>query len=150
MKEYLSVSAREIYQRSQWEAFRLGNNSLEAEHIVLAMIRQGGSVAVEFIKSAGVELEKLCERMEFLSQVKPEQPATDGMEIPISICAKKAITLAYLETKVSNHTSIEIDDLFLAILRSTENGIEPMFCKYGITYESFRYFVENKKSKAIL
>ncbi|MCA6372223.1 MAG: hypothetical protein IM631_12660 [Cytophagales bacterium] len=150
MKEHLSESARGIYQRGQWEAFRLGNNSLEAEHIVLAMIRQGGSTAVEFIKRAGVELDKLCERMELMSMIKPEQPPTDGMEIPMSRYAKKAINLAYLEKKVSNHTSIEIDDLFLAILSSTDNGIESMFSKYGITYESFRCFVENEKSKAIL
>ena len=128
----------------------MGNNSLEAEHIVLAMIRQGGCASVEFIKRAGVEIEKLCERMELLSMVKPEQPSTDGMEIPMSSCAKRAIELAHTEAKVSRHTSIEIDDLFMAILRSTENGIEIMFSKYGITYDSLRCFVEDEKSKAIL
>ncbi|MCA6367575.1 MAG: hypothetical protein IM618_11070 [Cytophagales bacterium] len=150
MKEYLSESAMEIYQRSQWEAFRLGNNSLEAEHIVLAMIRQGGCASVEFIKRAGVEIEKLCQRMELLSLVKPEQPSTDGMEIPMSRYAKRAIELAHTEAKVSSRPYIEVDDLFMAILRSTDNGLEPVFSKYGITYESLRCFVENKKSKAIL
>ena len=109
--------AREALSLAQEEAQRFQHDSIDTEHLLLGLIREGEGVAANVLNSLGVELNKVRDAVEFL--IGRGDRVVLG-ELGLTPRAKKVIELAIDEARRLNHQAIGTEHLLLGLVREGE------------------------------
>ncbi|MEW6621121.1 MAG: ATP-dependent Clp protease ATP-binding subunit [bacterium] len=136
MFERFTERARMVLQLAQEESKRLGHDYLGTEHILLALIREGGGVAAEVLKSLGVNLESL--RIEIEKQVPSGADMLTIGDVPFTPHSKKVLELAVDEARVLHHNYIGTEHLLLGLIREGESVGAKVLMAMGINLEQVR------------
>jgi ATP-dependent Clp protease ATP-binding subunit ClpC len=64
MEGNFSQRMQEVIRLSREEALRLGHDYIGTEHLLLAMIREGGGMAIRILRNLGVDLVRLQRTIE--------------------------------------------------------------------------------------
>ncbi|MBN1865583.1 MAG: ATP-dependent Clp protease ATP-binding subunit [Victivallales bacterium] len=115
----LTPRARQVLVLSRKEAARLNHDYVGSEHLLLGLIGLGEGVAVEVLRSMGLNLENLRIEVE-KSSGSGGGTLTEG-ELPLSPRLKKLLVIAAREAKALNFNFIGTEHLLLAILREGES-----------------------------
>ena len=59
MFERYTERARRVLFFSRYESSQLGNNSIQPEHLLLGIVREGKGVASKIFSAAGLSLERI-------------------------------------------------------------------------------------------
>jgi len=111
--------AKQVLVIARKEAQRLNHDYVGSEHLLLGLIGLGEGVAVEALRSMGLNLENLRLEVEKSSGVGGSI-AMEG-ELPFSPRLKKLMMMAAKEAKSLNFNFIGTEHLLLAILREGES-----------------------------
>jgi ATP-dependent Clp protease ATP-binding subunit ClpC len=111
--------AKQVLVIARNEAQRLNHDYVGSEHLLLGLIGLGEGVAVEVLRSMGLNLDNLRLEVE-KSSGSGGGTAMEG-EIPFSPRLKKLLVLAAKEAKGLNFNFIGTEHLLLAILREGES-----------------------------
>jgi hypothetical protein len=135
MFERFTDQARRAVVWAQDAAHELDHDHVGTEHILLGLVRDPESVAVEALASSGISPEAV--RAEVEAQVgRGEQPATRHM--PFSPEAKKALELSLREALQLGHSYIGSEHLLLGLLREDQSVAARVLRSLGADREAVR------------
>jgi ATP-dependent Clp protease ATP-binding subunit ClpC len=129
--------AREVWVQAANEAKRLNHDYIGSEHLLLGIIALGEGVAVEVLRSMGVNLDSL--RIEVEKNSAPNGNTLISGELPFSPRLKKIMVLAAKEAKAVNFNFIGTEHLLLAILREGESVAARLLKNMDVDIEEVRH-----------
>ncbi|MGB5025137.1 MAG: ATP-dependent Clp protease ATP-binding subunit [Saprospiraceae bacterium] len=134
---------------SREESLRLGHDYIGTEHILLGLIQEKDTLAVQVLKSLKVDLKDLRNRIEEAIPVKKGNETTFQVgNLPLNKHAEKVLKFTYLEAKVNREEEIYPEHLVLSLLKHHENLASQILDQFNVDYESYRseleYLAEQK------
>ncbi|MBU0486334.1 MAG: ATP-dependent Clp protease ATP-binding subunit [Bacteroidetes bacterium] len=135
MEAKFSPRVKDVITFSREEAFRLGNDYIGIEHLLLGILREGEGTAIQIMKYMNINLTDLRSAIE--RNVKGNSLKVTKMEnIPLIKQAERIIKLTYLEAKRFKNSVIDTEHLLLSILKDNDNIVTQTMNKMGVDYES--------------
>src|SRR5579875_47195 len=138
MDNNFSAQVKEIISFSREEALRLGNDFIGTEHLLLGLIREGESTAIQILKSMNVNIEELKREVEAAVRDKTGKHIANINSLPLTKQAEKVIRVTVLEAKSMKSPTVETEHLMLSILKNKENICTQLLKQYDVDYESFK------------
>jgi hypothetical protein len=124
MFERFTDRARRIVVLAQEEARMLNHDYVGTEHILIALIREGGGTAAQALQSLGITEEAARQQVEEVvgrGQADPQQG-----HLPFTPRAKKTLELALREALQLGHNYIGTEHILLGLIREGEDkGTSP-------------------------
>ncbi|HEX4073225.1 MAG TPA: Clp protease N-terminal domain-containing protein, partial [Planctomycetaceae bacterium] len=163
MYERFSDRARKVMQLANAEVHRSGSDYILAEHILLAMLREGTGVGTQVLTNLRVDLARLKSEIERLSPSPPAPPAPvleppprtptsrfkrflAGLladspragRVPMNVRAKKVIEYAMEEARLLKHGYIGTEHLLLGLLDEHDSPPAQVLNALGVRWEALR------------
>ena len=126
----------EVVEYSREEAMRLRNSYIGPEHLMLGLIREGESLAMQVIERLKVDPKEIRRKIEREIENVPDQEVSDQCEIVISKTAEKLLRMSQLEARRLRQVEAGAEHLFLAMLKDSETLLAQWLKEMGITYDS--------------
>lgn len=137
MDENFSPRVKDVIAFSKEEALRLGHQSIGTEHFILGLIREGEGSAIDILRSLGVDLGELRERIEGIVEVG-DVHAVQRKNLPLTRQAEKALKTTFLEAKVYSSPVIRTAHMLLCILRNDNDPVYLVLSKLGVDYNAVK------------
>jgi ATP-dependent Clp protease ATP-binding subunit ClpC len=131
--------ARNAVVLAQDEARRLKHNYIGTEHLLLALLRDGDSVAGRVLTGLDVDLDGTRSEV---ARIVGEGDVVRSGEIPFTPRAKKVLELALREALSLGHNYIGTEHVLLALARSDEGVAAQVLSGFGIGRDALRVAVE--------
>jgi ATP-dependent Clp protease ATP-binding subunit ClpC len=131
MFERYTESARRALFFARWEASQLGSLSIEAEHLLLGLLRNGGLDKVLTIPLAPI-------RRELEGHVVSEKKIPNSAEMPFSIETKRVMELTAQEADSLGHAHIGSEHLLLGLLREEHSVAYRTLTAHGVRLDDVR------------
>jgi ATP-dependent Clp protease ATP-binding subunit ClpC len=124
MFERFTDRARRVVVLAQEEARMLNHDYVGTEHILVALIREGGGIAAQALQSLGITAEAARQQVEEVvgrGQTDPQRG-----HLPFTPRAKKTLELALREALQLGHNYIGTEHILLGLIREGESkGTSP-------------------------
>ena len=115
-------------------AYQFGNQEIEEEHLLYALLEQEDSLILKLIEK--MEIDKDYFRNS-LNQALDAKVKVSGGELRFGQYLNKALVSAEDEAKAMGDEYVSVEHLFLALLRYPSPSMKKMFQEFGITKERF-------------
>ena len=115
-------------------AYQFGNQEIEEEHLLYALLEQEDSLILKLIEK--MEIDKDYFRNS-LNQALDAKVKVSGGELRFGQYLNKALVSAEDEAKTMGDEYISVEHLFLALLRYPSPSMKKLFQEFGITKERF-------------
>ncbi len=136
MNEKFSEELNKVLQFSNEEAIRLGNDTMGIEHLLLGLIREQESTAVQTLVSLGINMKELKQIIEnSVKKTVKSKSKISSQAIPLYKQTLRVIKLSYLEAKNLRSDVIRTEHLLLAILKDENNIATITLLQSGINYD---------------
>ena len=132
--------ARKVLSLASEEARRYNHADVGTEHIVLAIMSEGGGIAAKALNQLQVQPDEVQAQIEELHPAG-EQPLGEGQP-GMTTPAKESITLAVQEARSFGHHYIGTEHLLLGVLREDGEAGGQVLRKLGVTLEKAREVVK--------
>jgi ATP-dependent Clp protease ATP-binding subunit ClpC len=132
MFERYTESARRTLFFSRFEASQLGSISIEPEHLLLGIVREGALPKALL----PVPLERL--RVDLESRVPFKEKVPTSVEIPFSAASKRVLQFAAAEADLLRHAHIGSEHLLLGVLREDHCGAAAVLGQHGVRLSEVR------------
>lgn len=142
MDDNFSNRVKNIISYSKEEALRLGHDFIGTEHLMLGIIREGGSNAVQILKDLGVDLKQIRKNIEALHKTVNSENALVKSSLPLTKQAEKALKTTFLEAKYYQSRTVNTIHLLLCILRNENDPVSRLFTKYDVDYHKIKHEFE--------
>ncbi len=136
MFERYTERARRVLFFARYEASQLGSVSIESEHLLLGLIREGKGLMSRVLARSNVSAETLRQEVEGRTVFRAKVPSSD--EIPFSAETKRALGFATEEADRLLHTYIGTEHLLLGILREEQSLAAAVLAGRGIRLGAVR------------
>ena len=115
-------------------AYQFGNQEIEEEHLLYALLEQEDSLLLKLIEK--MEIDKDYFRNS-LNQALDARVKVSGGELRFGQYLNKALVSAEGEAKAMGDEYVSVEHLFLALLRYPSPSMKKLFQEFGITKERF-------------
>jgi hypothetical protein len=129
MYERFTDRARKALQLANQEAQRLNCEYVKPEHILVGIVKEGGGVAANVLKNLDVDLRKIRNEMEALSD--------EGQGTSPETLGKRVIENAMEESRRLQHSYVGTEHLLLGLL-NIESSVARILAQIGVTPEAVR------------
>ena len=136
MNNQFSQRVSDVIAYSREEAFRLRNRSIEPEHLLLGMLRDGGGKAILVLNQLNANLIKIKERLETSIKKTDENFIHHDNEISLSPLATRILKMCILEARFLKNTTADTEHILLAILKDGDNQAALVLEENHINYQS--------------
>ncbi len=126
--------SQEAVEECQKVALEYGNQEIEQEHLLLALLRIEDSLILNLIEKMGINTEHFTERVQ--AEIA-KRPKVSGARPYVGEYLNKALTFAEDEAKAMGDDYVSVEHLFLSIERNTSPAISKLFGEYGLTRDRF-------------
>ncbi len=149
MNKKFSQKVKKVLANSREESLRLGHDYIGTEHILLGLLQETDTLAVNVLKGLKVDLEDLRYKIEEAIPVKKGNEATFQVgNLPLNKHAEKVLKFTYLEAKVNKEEEIFPEHLVLSLLKHHDNLASQILEQFNVDYETYRseldYLAEQK------
>ncbi len=115
-------------------AYQFGNQEMEEEHLLYALLEQEDSLILKLIEK--MEIDKDYFRNS-LNQALDARVKVSGGELRVGQYLNKALNYAEDEAKALGDEYVTVEALFLSMLRYPSPSMKKLFNEFGITRERF-------------
>ncbi len=115
-------------------AIEYGNQEIEEEHLLLALLSLDDSLILKLIEKMEINTEHFKDRV--TAEIE-KRPKVRGGNPYIGEYLNKALNFAEDEAKAMGDEYVSVEHLFLSILKNPSRGMEKLFSEYGLTRERF-------------
>ena len=115
-------------------AVKYGNQELEQEHLLLALLTIEDSLILKLIEKMEINREYFLKRVEDSIEKRVK---VQGGQIYIGQYLNKVLINAEDEAKIMGDEYVSVEHLFLAMLQNPNKEIKEIFREYGINKERF-------------
>ncbi len=136
MFERYTERARRVLFFARYEATQLGSTTIETEHLLLGLIREGKGLTSRIFARSHLSLENIRKEIEG-RQVFREKVATSA-DIPFSADTKRVLQCAAEEADRLLHTYIGTEHLLLGLLREERSVAASILFEKGMRLASVR------------
>jgi ATP-dependent Clp protease ATP-binding subunit ClpC len=124
MFERYTERARRVIFFARYEASQLGSNSIETEHLLLGLIREGKGLTSRIFSKSHLSMESI--RKEIEGRALYRDKVSTSVDIPLSPESKRVLSFAAEEAERMLHNYIGTEHVLLGLMReekSVANGI---------------------------
>jgi len=136
MFERYTERARRVLFFARYEASQLGSQSIETEHLLLGLIREGKGLTSRLFARANVGLDAI--RKEIEGRTVFREKVSTSVEIPFSSETKRALQFAAEEADRLLHNYIGTEHLLLGILREERSLAATILVDKGMRLSAVR------------
>ena len=136
MFERYTEPARRVLFFARYEASQLGSVSIEVEHVLLGLLREGKGITSRIFAGAHVSVEEVRREIE-KGTIFHERIST-SVEIPFTPACKRVLHCAAQEADGLNHSYIGTEHLLLGILREEHSEAAKILKAHGLSLPSVR------------
>jgi ATP-dependent Clp protease ATP-binding subunit ClpC len=136
MFERYTERARRVLFFARYEASQLGSVSIESEHLLLGLIREGKGLTSRIFARSEVMLDSI--RKEIEGRTVLREKVSTSVDIPFSSETKRALQYAAEEADRLLHTYIGTEHLLLGILREDRSLAAAILMEKGLRLNSVR------------
>ena len=115
-------------------AYQFGNQEIEEEHLLYALLEQEDSLILKLIEKMEIDKEYFRNS---LNQALDAKVKVSGGELRFGQYLNKALVSAEDEAKAMGDEYVSVEHLFLALLRYPSPSMKKLFQEFGITKERF-------------
>jgi quinol monooxygenase YgiN len=134
MFERFTERARRVLFFARYEASQLGSISIETEHLLLGLLREGKGLTSRIFARAHLSLESI--RGEIEGRTVAREKVSTSVEIPFSAESKRVLQYAADEADRLRHNYIGTEHLLLALLREPRSIAGSILTEKGMGLES--------------
>ncbi|MDR1161257.1 MAG: ATP-dependent Clp protease ATP-binding subunit, partial [Tannerellaceae bacterium] len=136
MKNNYSKKLIDVITYSREEAARLQNGYIGPEHLMLGIIRDGESKAIEILHELNTDIYDVKKRIEQDIRTSFEVEEIPESNIVISKTSERVLRMSMLEARMFKSEQTNTEHLLLAILKEEFNIAAKILDKAGITYRA--------------
>ena len=136
MFERYTERARRVLFFARYEATQLGSTSIETEHLLLGLIREGKGLTSRIFARSHLSLESI--RKEIEGRTVFREKVSTSVDIPFSADTKRVLQFAAEEADRLLHTYIGTEHLLLGILREERSVAASILYEKGMRLASVR------------
>ena len=137
MNNQFSQKVSEVIIYSKEEANRLKNGYIGPEHLLLGLIRDGESRAIEVLNTLHIDLNDLKKRIESILKFHQDDMLLPDADIPLSNDTARILKLGILEAHLYRSNVADTEHLILAILKDRNNTAASILGENSIDYKAF-------------
>ncbi len=147
MFERYTEAARRALFFARYEVSQWGSRSIDAEHLLLGVIRSRPRRLEELLAGARVSVERIRAEAERVL-VRHEERIATSVEIPFSNDTKQILDYAASEADRVQSDAIDIEHLLLGILRSEHTPAASILTRLGLHLDGFRQEIVRLREEA--
>ena len=136
MFERYTERARRVLFFARYEATQLGSTSIETEHLLLGLIREGKGLTSRIFARSHLSLESIRKEIEGRTVFK--EKVSTSVEIPFSPETKRVLQYSAEEADRLLHTYIGTEHLLLGLLREEKCVASAILYEKGMRLASVR------------
>src|SRR5580700_8415547 len=136
MFERYTERARRVLFFARYEASQLGSISIETEHLLLGLIREGKGLTSRIFARSHLSLESI--RKEIEGRTVFREKVSTSVEIPFSAETKRVLQFAAEEADRLLHNYIGTEHLLLGILREERSVAASILMEKGMRLNTVR------------
>ncbi len=136
MFERYTEKARRVIFFARYEASQVGALQIEAEHILLGLIREDKTISNRFFHRAQASVEAIRKDVEGRIVLRPRHPQT--IDLPLSLEAKRVLAFAAEESERLGNRHIGTEHLLLGLLREENTLAAEILYERGIRLTDIR------------
>src|SRR5512145_1164357 len=136
MFERYTERARRVLFFARYEATQLGSTSIETEHLLLGLIREGKGLTSRIFARSHLSLESI--RKEIEGPTVFREKVSTSVEIPFSAETKRVLQFAAEEADRLLHNYIGTEHLLLGILREERSVAAAILMEKGMKLNGVR------------
>jgi ATP-dependent Clp protease ATP-binding subunit ClpC len=136
MFERYTERARRVLFFARYEATQLGSTSIETEHLLLGLIREGKGLTSRIFARSHLSLESI--RKDIEGRTVFREKVSTSVDIPFSAETKRVLQYAAEEADRLLHTYIGTEHLLLGILREERSVAASILYEKGMRLASVR------------
>jgi ATP-dependent Clp protease ATP-binding subunit ClpC len=136
MFERYTERARRVLFFARYEASQLGSVSIETEHLLLGLIREGKGLTSRIFARSEVALDSVRKEIEGRSVLR--ERVSTSVDIPFSTETKRALQSAAEEADRLLHTYIGTEHLLLGLLREERSLAASILMEKGLRLNAVR------------
>jgi ATP-dependent Clp protease ATP-binding subunit ClpC len=137
MRDHFSVQVKEILSFASEEALRLGDRTLDTEHLLMGLIRQGHNQALHILAKADIDLQKVWKEAETASLLDGGSKSRIDFRLPLSRQAEKVINRSVREARAVQSLQVGAEHLVLSLLKHKRNKGARILGRFNVSYERF-------------
>jgi ATP-dependent Clp protease ATP-binding subunit ClpC len=139
MDDNFSPKVKDVISFSKEEALRLGHDFIGTEHLMLGLLRDETSKAVEILNAFEIDLNRLRKKVEIINPTDfSASKINSNQNLHLTRQAERALKASFLEAKLFQSSSINTAHLLLCILRNNEDPITKLLSKFDIDYDNVK------------
>jgi hypothetical protein len=135
MFERYTEKARRIIFFARYEASIFGSPYIEAEYLLLGLLREDKALAHRFLPSHGAA-ESIRTQIE--GHTVPREKVSTSVDLPLSHECKRVLGYGAEECERLNHKFIDTEHLLLGLLREEKSFAAHLLHERGLTLDSVR------------
>src|SRR5437667_8929861 len=128
MFERYTERARRVLFFSRYEASQAGSVSIEPEHLLLGLLREGKGLTDRIFRRASLDTEVLRGEIEPRAHAREKMPPST--DIPFSASTKRVLQFAAQEADRLLHNYIGSEHLLLGIFREERSGAAALLTEH--------------------
>ena len=136
MFERYTERARRVLFFARYEASQLGSISIETEHLLLGLIREGKGLTSRIFARSHLSLENI--RKEIEGRTVFREKVSTSVELPFSAETKRVLQFAAEEADRLLHNYIGTEHLLLGILREERSVAASILLEKGMRLNTVR------------
>src|SRR5712691_10202786 len=136
MFERYTEKARRVIFFARYEASQFGAQAIEAEHILLGLLREDKQLTQKFFRSPHSTVESI--RREIESRTPLRDKVSASVDLPLSSSAKRVLSYAADESERLGHRHIGTEHLLLGILREDKSSAAEILYERGLRLNQIR------------
>lgn len=146
MNNQFSPKISEILNYSKEEAFRLHNSCVTPEHILLGLIRDGESKAIQLLRLLNLDLNAVKTSIEHSAQ-QGLSSLNNEEDIILDEKSSKIMKLCLLEARMLKAETADSEHILLAIMKEKDNKAYHILSENRIEYTDILNLLTQKKEK---
>jgi ATP-dependent Clp protease ATP-binding subunit ClpC len=136
MFERYTERARRVIFFARYEASQLGSNSIETEHLLLGLIREGKGLTSRIFSKSHLSMESI--RKEIEGRALYRDKVSTSVDIPLSLDSKRVLGYASEEAERMLHNYIGTEHILLGLLREEKSVASTILAEKGMRLSAVR------------
>ena len=136
MFERYTEKARRVIFFARYEASQFGASAIEAEHILLGLLREDKGLTNRFFPRPQGSIESIRKEIEGRTVVR--EKISTSVDLPLSAVAKRVLSYAQEESERLQHRYIGTEHLLLGLLREEKSLAAEILYERGLRLNQIR------------
>lgn len=125
----------EAVQQSEKLAYKYGNQQIEQEHFLLALLQQEDSLIAKLLEKMAIDPKLMQQRVEEIIEKKVK--VSGDVQVYFSGPLNKVIISGEDEAKLMGDEYTSVEHLFLALIKYSAGDTKTLFRDFGVNREGF-------------